>query len=133
MKTKHKYITYVIAMREYNFVGKIAGVVKRASGAVRGGGRRDGAAGALPRPAVRADARVLGAPRRRAPLLPAAGGRPGALRAALLPPPLLLPLSPGAGDIRATEDQFGLVLLSYLSLIILSTRTYTFVIRAWCG
>lgn len=77
------------------------GVIERASGPVRGVGRRNGAAGALPRPAVRADARVLGAPAGRAPVLPAPRGRPGAHRAALLPPPLLLPLAAGAGAVRA--------------------------------
>lgn len=82
-----------------------AGAVERAGGAVRGGGRRDGAAGALPRPAVRADARLLVAPARRAALLPAARGRPGALRAALLPPPLLLPHAAGPGAVRAAAER----------------------------
>lgn len=85
----------------------VAGPVERAGGALRGGGRRDGAARALPRPAVRAHARVLGAPAGGAALLPAPRRRPGALGRALLPPPQLLPLPAGAGDLCAPTLRYG--------------------------
>ena len=95
----------------YEHVVSSAGAVQRAGGALRGGGRRDGAARALPRPPVRAHARVLGAPRRRAAHVPAPRGRPGAQRHAALPHAQLLPLGAGAGAVRAAAGQHGSVRL----------------------
>lgn len=101
----------------------LAGVVERAGAAVRGGGRGHGAAGAVPGPAVRAHARVLDAPPLRAPHLPAAGGRPGAARHALLPPPQLLPLAAGPGVVRPPAICARLVTLAFFIFYSIKTSS----------
>lgn len=83
------------------------GSLQRASPPLRRRGRRNGAAGALPRPDVRADARLLVAPARVEALLPAPGVGAGPLGGALLPTSVLLPHAAGTRALRAAEDTNG--------------------------